>query len=207
MHERCNMFSASRSRLNYYSKICFVSTTTNSMKCLVNWISTDFVLSCQTNLCFFWSNPTSRLGWVFLERTQILNGIQFTTHFIEFFVVETKQFVVSSVNVILTRQPCGQHSSRAAQSKRWALGNYFSNMFRITKFRGDWDLGQCTCWVLAKRKPGCNDDFRKKTCFNAGKKSDLSVLQTRVPKLCTDLDLGLFYIWIFGNIYQIRSER
>jgi len=29
-------------------------------------------------------------GWVFLERTRILIGIQFTTHFIDFFVVETK---------------------------------------------------------------------------------------------------------------------
>jgi len=48
----------------------------------------------------------------------ILSGIQFTTHFIDFFVVETKQFVGSSVNVILTQQTCGQHSSRAVESKR-----------------------------------------------------------------------------------------
>jgi len=41
-------------------------------------------------------------GWVFLERTRILSGIYFTTHFIEFFVVETKRFVGSFVNVILT---------------------------------------------------------------------------------------------------------
>jgi len=44
-----------------------------------------------------------RWGWVFLERTQVLSGIQFTTHFIEFLVVETKQFVGSFVNVVLTR--------------------------------------------------------------------------------------------------------
>jgi len=31
-----------------------------------------------------------RWGWVFLERTRILSGIQFTTHVIESFVVETK---------------------------------------------------------------------------------------------------------------------
>jgi len=31
---------------------------------------------------------------------RILSGIQFTTHFIEFFVLETKQFVGSFVNVI-----------------------------------------------------------------------------------------------------------
>ena len=66
-----------------------------------------------------------RWGWVFLERTRILIGIQLTTHFIEFFVVETKRFVGSTVNVILTWQTCGQRSSRAAESKRRALGNDF----------------------------------------------------------------------------------
>jgi len=49
-------------------------------------------------------NPTLRWGWVFLERTRILSGIQFTTHFIEIFVVETKRFVGSFSNVILTRK-------------------------------------------------------------------------------------------------------
>ena len=49
-----------------------------------------------------------RCGWVFLERTRILSGIQFTTHFIEFFALETKLFVGSFVNVILTQQTCGQ---------------------------------------------------------------------------------------------------
>jgi len=34
-----------------------------------------------------------RWGWVFLERTQILSGIQFTRHFMEFVFVEAKQFV------------------------------------------------------------------------------------------------------------------
>ena len=66
-----------------------------------------------------------RCGWVFLERTRILSGIQFTTHFIDFVVVKTKRFVGSTVNVILTRQTCGQRSSRAAESKRRTLGNYF----------------------------------------------------------------------------------
>jgi len=58
-----------------------------------------------------------RWGWVFLERTRILSGIQFTTHFIDFFVVETKWFVGSFIHVILTRQTCGQRLSRAAESK------------------------------------------------------------------------------------------
>ena len=68
--------------------------------------------------CLMW-------GWVFLERTRILSGIQFTAHFIEIFVVETKRFVGSFVHVILARQTCGQHSSKAAESKRRALGKVF----------------------------------------------------------------------------------
>ena len=64
-----------------------------------------------------------RWDWVFVERTQILSGIQFTTHFIESFNVQTKRFVGTSLNVILTRQTCGQRSGRAAESKRRALGN------------------------------------------------------------------------------------
>jgi len=110
----------------------------------------------------------SRWGWVFLERTQILSGIQYTTHFIDFFVVETKRFVGSSVNVILTRQTCGQLSSRAAESKRWALENYFPEwicyMFLMSKCWAsssrDWDLGRCTFWVLAKREKLRNAKFR-----------------------------------------------
>jgi len=51
---------------------------------------------------------------VFQERTQILSGIQFARHFIDFVLVETKQFVGSDVNVILTRQTCGQRSSMTA---------------------------------------------------------------------------------------------
>jgi len=83
----------------------------------------------------------SRWSWVFLERTQILSGIQSKTHFIELFVVETKRFVGSTVNLILTRQTCGQRSSRAAESKRRALKNYFSEqicyMFPLSKCRVD----------------------------------------------------------------------
>jgi len=99
------------------------------------------------------SGPPLRWGWVFLERTRILNGIQFTTYFIESLVVETKRFVGSFVNVILTRQTCGQRSNRAAESKRRATENYFPEricyMFPISKCRGDRDLGLCTTSGLA----------------------------------------------------------
>ena len=81
-----------------------------------------------------------RWGWVFPQRTRILSGIQFTTRFIDFFVVKTKRFDGSTVNVILTWQTCGQRSSRAAESTRRAPENYFSEricyMFPISTCRG-----------------------------------------------------------------------
>jgi len=63
--------------------------------------------------------------WVFLERTWILSGIQFEGHFIEFVVVETKEWVGSNVNVIFTLQTCGQRSSMSVGSKRRVPPLYF----------------------------------------------------------------------------------
>jgi len=129
-------------------------------------------------------------GWVFLERTQILSGIQFKTYFIEFFVVETKRFVDVLVNVILTRQTCGQRSSRAAESKRRSLGNYFSRricyMFLISKCRGDRNLGLCTTSGLAFREPQRSGDFRKKNVFRRRKNRSLS-LRCRSPDASTEV--------------------
>jgi len=44
------------------------------------------------------------------------HGIQFARYFIKFIVVETKQFVGSNVNVILTWQTCSQRSSCGKQT-------------------------------------------------------------------------------------------
>ena len=111
-----------------------------------------------------------RWGWVFLERTRILSGLQFTTHFIEFFVVETKRFVGSFSNVILTRQTCGQRLSRTAESKCRARGNYFPEriccMFLISKCRGDSDLVLCTTSVLSTPSQWQNPIFRRNTFFS-----------------------------------------
>jgi len=100
-----------------------------------------------------WVFEPLRWGWVFLERTRILSGIQCTTHFIEFFDVETKRFVGSFVHVILTRQTCGQRSSKAAESKRRALGKYSFEriyyMFLMSQCRGDRDLCLYTTSGLA----------------------------------------------------------
>jgi len=71
-------------------------------------------------------NQNFRWSWIIPQRMRILSGIQFTTHFIESVIVETKRFVGSNVNVILTRQTCGQRSSRAAGGKRRALAFMFA---------------------------------------------------------------------------------
>jgi len=153
--------------------------------------------------------------WVFVEQTQIFSGIQFTRYCIDFFVVETKRFVDSSVTVILARQTCGQRSSRAAESKRRALGNYFPEwmcyMFQISKWRDDWDLDRCTFWVLAKREPLRNGDvFRKKRVSpaeNIGSWHCAAVFFSQVPAKCTDPNLDLLYILILGTYSKIAREN
>jgi len=67
-------------------------------------------------------------------------------------------------------------------------------MFLISKCRADLDLGlyPTSGWQNPK----------KKTCFDAGKIGFCHcalVLLAQAPKLCTDLDLSLFYILIFGT--------
>jgi len=47
-----------------------------------------------------------RWGWVFLERTRILGGIQFTTYFIEISVVETKRFVNRKIDAYKWAEWC-----------------------------------------------------------------------------------------------------
>jgi len=69
---------------------------------------------------------TWRQGWILIEQTCVLPGMQFTLQFIEFVHLETNQFLVSISDVILTRQTCGHRSSRVAGSKRRALVFYFS---------------------------------------------------------------------------------
>ena len=87
---------------NRYEKRTKVVFCTNSKKGLENRSSR---FEPKISLISFsrGSGPPLRWGWVFLERTQILSEIQFTTHFIGFFFVETKRFVRSFSHVILTR--------------------------------------------------------------------------------------------------------
>ena len=88
-------------------------------------------------------------------------SVESSLRVIEFFFVQTKQFVGSHVNVNLTRQTCSQCSSMSARSKHQALGNKFSvqicYVFLLSKCRGDWDRGLCTFWVLSCRELLRND--------------------------------------------------
>ena len=136
------------------------------------------------------SRDSTLLRWdrVFLEQTRILSVIHFTIHFIEIFVVETKRFVGSSVNVILTRQTCGQCSSRAAESKRRALGNYFYEriryVFLTSKCKRDRDLRLCTTSVLAFGEPQHNGKIRfflrRNTFFFSWAQDDDAQIGSRV---------------------------
>jgi len=86
---------------------------------------------------------------------------------------ENQKFVSSFVNMILTRQTCGQRSSRAAESKRRALGNYFSEricyVFLISKCRGDRNLGLWTTSGLAFGEPRRCGNFQENSVFRRRK--------------------------------------
>ena len=80
--------------------------------------------------------------------------------------METNQLVRSNSNVILTRQTCGQRSSRVAGSKRTPSASiHFSvriwYVFIIPKGRGQSDLGLCMTSVFAKRMQLHSADFRR----------------------------------------------
>jgi len=106
-----------------------------------------------------------RQGWVSLKCTCVFSGIQSKKHFIEFVFVEPNQLFGRNLNVILTRQTCGESSNISAGSKRRALAFYFSvricYMFLISKCRGESDHGQRMTSVLGKRMPLRSADFRR----------------------------------------------
>jgi len=116
--------------------------------------------------------------------------------------------------VILTQQTCGQRSSRAAENKRRAPGDDFPKqicyMILLSKCRRDRDLSLCTISVLAFGEPMRNGNSRRNTCF-ARRKIGIwhcaAVLFLQVPKLCTNLDLSLFYILIIGTYSKFALKN
>jgi len=75
----------------------------------------SYIPTCSSELT---APSLSPLVWLGIsQRTRILSGIQFTTHVIEIFVVETKRFAGSIVNVILTRRSSGEINVFRPQEK------------------------------------------------------------------------------------------
>ena len=78
--------------------------------------------------------------------------------------METNRFVSDFSDVILTWQTYGQRSSRAAESKHRALGNYVKDLISyvciIPKCRETEIRVLCTFWVLVKRELLRNAKFR-----------------------------------------------
>ena len=113
----------------------------------------------------FSSINSLRQGWVLFKRTCEFAGIHITKHFIEFVLVKTNRLVGSNRHVILTRQACGQRSTRDVGSKRRALPFYFSvqiwYMFLILECRGELDLGLCMTLVIAKRMQLHSANFQR----------------------------------------------
>jgi len=113
---------------------------------------------------------------------------------------------------MLTWQTCGQRSSKAAESKRRALGNSFSEricyMFLKSKCRGDWDLGLCTTLGLAfgepQRRGKIRFFLRRNTCFS--RKSPLRCVSPNAsPEVVHRSQSPLHFD--FRNIQQIRSKK
>ena len=154
-----------------------------------------------------------RWGGVFLERTRNLSGIQCTRQFIEFVVEETKRFVNSNVNVILTRQPCGQRSSMSAGSKRRALQNHFPERFAtcpntrmITRLRSMSMHFLCKCVWRTAAQCQIPKNSAAKGVFR-GNRHCTEVLCTPVPKKCIDLDLTLLYNLTLGTCSKFVQEN
>jgi len=121
---------------------------------------------------------------------------------------------VCVAHVILTRQTCGQHLSKAAESKRQALEHFFFEriyyMFLIPKCRGYWDLSLRTTSGLAFGESQRNGQIRfflRQNTFFFRSRNCAAVLQTQVPKLCANLDLKLLYILILGTCSKFARKN
>jgi len=128
--------------------------------------------------------------------------------------METKRLVGNNVNVILTRQTCGQSSHSAAENKRRALAFCFimriRYMFWASKCRVVFNLGLCTALGLAKRMPLRSADFQKvlrPSMFFNWKSAPRSRIFWQIPKSCTDLDLTLLYILTLGTCSRFARKN
>ena len=128
--------------------------------------------------------------------------------------METKQFVCSNPNLILTQPTCGQRSSMSAKSKRRAPAFYFSiricRIFLTSKCRRELDLGLCITSALAKKCYCRVATSDWKPCLDAkfdGICQCAVAFCLQVSKLCTNLNPTLIYILIFGTCGKFARKN
>jgi len=183
----------------YIHTYIFVNAT--HCHCVRVCMNIHILIRTQINTHTHQYTHTGGVGYFSNERAfSVESSLQGISSFV---LVKTKELVDSNVNVILTRQICGQRSSMSAGSKRRALANYFSiqicSMFLITKCRGESDSVLCTTSGLAKRMRLRCADIRLKNvfgCKDRRQSARTAVFFLQVPKLCTDLDRTLLYVLI-----------
>ena len=92
-----------------------------------------------------WCQSVDCWGWVFLGTNADSQWIPVLQRISLKFLWWKQNDLSVVLYVILTRQTCGQRSSKTPEIKHLALGNYFFEriccMFLISKCRDHWDLG------------------------------------------------------------------
>ena len=111
------------------------------------------------------------------------------------------------------RSRSAERTSRCRDSKRWAIGNYFSvwisYKLQISICIGEQAWRLCSFWHLAKIMPLCNarigSELRRLACWKQIYPLSCSILHHGV-KNCTDLDLNLLYNLRLGT-YMIFARK
>jgi len=148
------------------------------------------------------------------QPTSWMHATLLIKHFIEFVFVETNEVVRSNLNVILTRQTCGQRPSRVSGSKHRALEFQFSvriwYVFLISICREESDLCLYMTSVLTKRMQLHKANFRYKNVFGrkirrkSALRSHMLFASTEVmhrPRSHSSLRFDI------KNTYQIRTGK
>jgi len=131
------------------------------------------------------------------------------------FVVETKQYVSSNANVILTRQTCGQRSKMSAESKRRKAQICFTSEFAMCSTYQNVETTKIYVSALfdyLQKENRCampNSEFsRRRNKFFLGSRHCVPCLFVcQVPKKCTELDLSPLYILIYRTYSKFARNN
>jgi len=151
------------------------------------------------------------LGWVILERIQILSIFSIYKAFHQIRPCGNEKWLIVQ-NVILTWQTCGQRSSRAVGSKRRGLAFCFSTriccMFLNLNVKESsievcaqlWDLPKQSCCVMVTSNIFCG-----LTPFLI-RSHPAAAFSLQVPKLSTEQYWTFLYISIFRNYIKFARK-